>query len=187
MRALVVYESLFGNTAEVAAAVGDGIRAARPDATVHCTPTQAAADLGDCDLLVVGAPTHFLGMSGTRSRAVRRHFEPNPSAGSASARAGSEGVREWLDALAKAGASGRAATFDTRLEKLLAGGAAKKIARRLRRKGYAIIATPEGFVVGDMSGPLLDGELDRARAWGAALARLVPRARPAANSVDSSR
>jgi hypothetical protein len=58
----------------------------------------------------------------------------------------------------------------------MAGGAAPHIARRLRHHGYRVLAA-EGFIVDGTHGPLRDGELDRARDWGASLSsRLEPAA-----------
>jgi hypothetical protein len=81
------------------------------------------------------------------------------------------GLRGWLGELPKADGA-RAATFDTRLDRsaALTGSASRGIARRLRRHGYEIVAR-ESFLVEDSEGPLEDGELDRARAWGAQLAK----------------
>jgi hypothetical protein len=81
------------------------------------------------------------------------------------------GLREWLDSLPPATPGCRAATFDTRLSKPLSGSAARSVARRLRRNGYQMAAKPAQFVVTDMTGPLRERELDRARAWGAQLSR----------------
>ena len=69
------------------------------------------------------------------------------------------------------GRSARAASFDTRLDRAaaLAGSAARGIARRLRRRRYAVVGSGS-FLVKDSEGPLEDGELERARAWGAELA-----------------
>jgi nucleoside-diphosphate-sugar epimerase len=53
---------------------------------------------------------------------------------------------------------------------MLTGMAARGVARRLRRRGYDVVAT-ESFLVEDAEGPLEDGELERARAWGEELAR----------------
>ncbi len=39
----------------------------------------------------------------------------------------------------------------------------------LERAGYGPIDEPQGFVVAGKFGPLRDGELERARAWGATL------------------
>ncbi len=170
MRVSVVYESLFGNTRTVAEAIAAGIRAAAPGATVECVPTEEAGPAaGDADLLVVGGPTHFLGMPSARSRRMQQHsagsggwhHEQQPVAG--------PGVREWLDSLPSGRHRRRAAAFDTRLM-MLPGGAARQIARTLRRHRYELIGQPQGFTVEDYDGPLAEGEADRARAWGAALA-----------------
>ena len=62
------------------------------------------------------------------------------------------------------------------------GSAAKGAAKAARKLGYAAAAKAESFYVGDVKGPLLDGELDRAQSWGEELgaqaaARAVGRAR----------
>ena len=177
MRATVVYESLFGRTREVADAVAEGLRAAAPGAAVDCTPVvDAGPDPGRVDLLVVGGPTHFLGMSSQRSRRIVRQYQeraaghyPRQAPGNHPA---PPGVREWLAALPPA-AGGRAAAFDTRLTTLFPGSAARLIARSLEEHGYEVITRPEGFLVENMLGPLSAGERDRARAWGSALAGLL--------------
>lgn len=52
----------------------------------------------------------------------------------------------------------------------LFGWAAKPIAGRLTRAGGTLVAEPEGFVVLDSEGPLKEGEVERAAAWGRTLA-----------------
>jgi hypothetical protein len=66
-----------------------------------------------------------------------------------------------------------AAAFDTRLGSRWSGGASGGIARRLRRLGYHLVARPEGFVLDGMMGPMRDGELSRAHAWGQSLRHQV--------------
>ena len=80
------------------------------------------------------------------------------------------GLREWL--AGREGAGKRAAAFDTRIEKsaVFTGAACRGIAKRLRRRGFEVVADPESFFVEDSEGPLAEGELDRARAWAASLA-----------------
>ena len=189
MRALVVYESLFGNTHTVAEAVASGMAQARPDLDVRCLPVAkvaGAADtaLGDVDLLVVGCPTHALGMSSVRSRAgqlakdraqdpERRH-DPD---------AAGPGVRELMAVLPRRTPSLRAAAFDTRLASWFSGGAAGRIARGLRRAGAVVVGRPTGFIVEGMAGPLADGELERARAWGGELAAVLAADRPAGSEL----
>jgi hypothetical protein len=83
------------------------------------------------------------------------------------------GLRKWLSE--RAGGGKPAAAFDTRLDRspLLTGAAARGIAKRLRRRGYEVIADPESFLVEDPEGPLAEGELERARAWGESLVEMM--------------
>jgi hypothetical protein len=86
------------------------------------------------------------------------------------------GAREWLEGSRQAKAK-MAAAFDTRFGKprWLTGSAALRIARRLRRSGYRLVAPPESFFVLHTEGPLREGEEDRARMWAAELARRASR------------
>ena len=172
MRAVIVYESLFGNTREAAEAVGDGIRATDPAARVLCVRVaDVTADLvEDADLLVVGGPTHMRAMTSGLSRKMglqgeakkAADFHPEPSAAG-------PGLRDWFRGLPSAKPGSLAAAFDTRVDSRMAGGAAQGIARRLEGHGYGLTAKPEGFVVDDAEGPLHEGERSRAKAWGASL------------------
>src|SRR5262245_59014705 len=67
MMAVVVYESMYGNTHVVADHIADGLR---PHMEVEVwTPGSDPASLGDdVDLLVVGGPTHIHAMSTNMSR-----------------------------------------------------------------------------------------------------------------------
>lgn len=163
MRSLVVYESVWGNTEQVARAVAAGLGVVMTVEVVDVgiAPTTPGDDV---DLLVVGGPTHTFSMSrpGTRSEAVTR---------GASSAASGPGIREWIAALPSVSDRPLVATFDTRVDKVrrLPGSAARKAGKLLRRAGYPQVLNPESFYVADVEGPLLDGELDRARAWGARL------------------
>ena len=132
------------------------------------------AGVAGADLLVVGGPTHMHGMATSFSRrmavdAAREdgHADVDPDA------AAEPGLRQWLSDLTAPDGS-RAEAFDTRADKspTVTGMAARGIARRLRRRGYDVIRR-ESFLVQDPEGPLEDGEIERARAWGEALARQV--------------
>jgi hypothetical protein len=169
MHAIVVYESMYGNTRHVAEAIARGIDDSE---TVRVVPVSMAeaATLADFDLVVVGGPTHVHGMS----RASTRQAAGDAATASAGDLAmepdsTSEGVREWLASLS--GMTGRAAAFDTRLDAapLLTGRASKGIAKMLRTAGFELAAQPESFLV-DKDTHLLAGEEQRARAWGASLA-----------------
>src|SRR5690606_4074982 len=83
------------------------------------------------------------------------------------------GIREWLESVPD-GAGRDAAAFDTRVDisPILSGRASKSIAKALHHHGFRLIAEPESFLV-DRQTQLLPGELDRARAWGRALAAVV--------------
>jgi hypothetical protein len=169
VKAVVVYESIFGNTHEVAAAVAEGL-AEVADVTVYSVEQATADALAEAELLVVGGPTHAHGMTSSQSRkagvqtAQKKGEDVDESATG-------PGLRSWFHDLPKvSGVSG--AAFDTRGSgpKVLTGSAAKGIARRLRHHGYDLLAEPESFLVKDAEGPLADGERERARAWGASLA-----------------
>jgi multimeric flavodoxin WrbA len=182
MQVAIVYESLFGNTHQVAAAVAEGVREAEPAATVSCLAVEDAApeEILGADLLVVGGPTHMLGMTTHMSRSMVMHgdktelTEPVAAGGAPAltAEAGAEGpdLRDWFHDLPKAPRGRQAAAFDTRTTAPLAGGAAHGIAHRLRHHGYEVVCEPEGFLIDAAEGPLKDGEYERARNWGAAMA-----------------
>ena len=177
MNVAVVYESLYGNTREVAEAIARGVADARPDVTVDVFRVGEADPqrLATADLLVVGGPTHMRGMTTGMSRhlGVSAEAKKDPAeAHDLEPGAEGPGVRDWLHDLPRAGEGRIAAAFDTRIGARLAGGAASGIAHRLRRHGYSLVAEPEGFCIQDNGeGPLKDGELDRARSWGAELSR----------------
>ena len=177
MRALVLYESLFGNTGAVAEAVAAGIRAARTGAVVECRRVDDPGPPDQFDLVVLGAPTHFWGLTGSLSRAMESQYErrvlrTDGAEVTAAGRhaAATAGMRTLLTAL-PAGRSRAAAAFDTCMTGPLTGGARAAIARRLERAGYRLVVEPETFLVEAVAGPLRPGEIERARAWGTALAR----------------
>jgi hypothetical protein len=70
------------------------------------------------------------------------------------------------------------ASFDTKIESMhhLPGSAAKAAAKAARRHGYESVVKSESFYVRDVDGPLLEGEIGRARAWGRQLAASITQA-----------
>ena len=139
MKALVVYDSVHGNTEKVAQMVGEVIGAQE-----HLVSEINPADLDGYDLLVFGSPTH----GGFPT----------------------EGIHNLLkEALVLNGIN--SAAFDTRTKTTIFGYAAPKMARNLEKNGGKLLLPPEGFYVGGIEGPLLDGELERAAAWAQGLAR----------------
>ncbi|HET9858300.1 MAG TPA: flavodoxin domain-containing protein [Nocardioidaceae bacterium] len=162
MKALVVYESMFGNTEQVARAVATGLGR---HLDVELVAVANAPDtVSDVDLVVVGGPTHAFSMTrqATRVDAVSQGASHGTS---------ETGLREWLATLPAGSRSLPVATFDTRVDKArhLPGSAAKAAAKVVRRRGYLLAARPESFYVADVAGPLIEGELDRAAAWGETL------------------
>lgn len=169
MRALVVYESMYGNTRAVAEAIAAGL-APGYEATTAPVGGLAAAPLADVDLLVVGGPTHAWGLSRptTRQNAVAAAQKPG-SGLTVEPGATGVGLREWLGSLTRAGNT-VAAAFDTRIEApaLITGRASRAISRALMQRGYPVIAKPQSFLV--QKNALVPGETDRARDWGSQLA-----------------
>ncbi|EHR60970.1 flavodoxin family protein [Saccharomonospora cyanea] len=169
MRSLLVYESMFGNTRAVAEAVADGLR--RHGAVEIVEVGDAPDTVEGVDLLVIGAPTHAFGMSrpATRDDAAQRARAANAPLVSRR-----DGVREWV-ARVRLSSPVRLAVFDTKVARpRLPGSAAKAVAKRLRGAPVELAAEARHFLVVDTLGPLVDGETERAREWGAKLPARVP-------------
>lgn len=171
MSVLIVHESMFGNTRQIAEAIAEGMTkeltqdGTRPLTepvrlvTVAEAPTEIPEDV---HLLLVGGPTHAFSMSraNTREDAVRQ-------GGLAPA---DVGIREWIERVTPRD-SLRVVTFDTRVHvRMLPGSAAKSAVSALKHKGFRRAERGESFWVGGTPGPLSHDEVVRARAWGAALA-----------------
>jgi flavodoxin I len=142
MKAVIVYDSVYGNTEKIARAIAEAIT---PSGEVKILRAGEAnpPELASIDLLIVGSPTH-----GGR---------PTPA------------IQDFLNKLIQSSLKGiNVATFDTRSQAKLAkvfGNAAGRIAGNLKRKGGTLIASPEGFLVTGTKGPLKEGEPERAAAW----------------------
>jgi hypothetical protein len=156
--------------------VAAGLRDALPGAVVDCRSVNDVDGVpDDVDLVVLGAPTHFWGLTRDVTRTMERQYEkrlmPATPAGARRA-ATTAGMRSGL-ALLPPGRGRAAAAFDTQMTGPLTGGARRAIAGRLRRAGYRLVAEPETFLVEAVAGPLRAGETERARAWGLVLARAL--------------
>lgn len=141
MKALIVYDSTFGNTESIATAIADTL-AERGTVRVLRVASTQATDLEGLDLLVVGCPTQ------------RR--KPTPA------------ILAFLRATPAAALEDLpVAVFDTRYDRprLISGSAARGIAKRLRKAGVSLLVGPESFFVEDREGPLEEGELERAGQW----------------------
>lgn len=169
MTALIVVESHFGNSRRVADAIASGIAdTAGPDAVRVWSADQAPPAIpAGVSLLIVGSPTHAFSLPNTATRteaAQKGATEGSPT----------RGVREWI-AETPADENLPVFTFDTSIKVPVIGlaSAAKAAAKALRKRGFGFAEAGQRFYVKEMAGPLLDGELDRARAWGAELAGLL--------------
>jgi hypothetical protein len=159
MKAVVVYESLWGNTAAVAHAIAEGMG---PDCRAMSTAEACSSAMEGVEFIVAGAP--LMGFSlpsdGMRQQEATDRKAPKP------ADLSHPSMRNWLEELASGDC--RCATFETRF-KWSPGSAAKGIESRLKERGYRPVER-EKFLVAGTYGPMKDGELDRARAWGEKLA-----------------
>lgn len=169
---MVVYESLWGNTAAIARAIADGIGpGTRVGSTGDISPEVAAT----ATLLIVGAPVHAMNLPTTKS--LQSVAERTIGPGEIVADVDHPLIREWVAALPYGEA--RAAAFDTRIPGLIGRGGASTIERLLKGRGRRLIHRAEGFVVAnrrevhETASMLREGELAKASAWGARLAGLV--------------
>ena len=170
MRATVIYESMFGNSQQVAHAIAAGLTEAGVTAEaieVGVAPTTIGPSI---DLVVVGSPNHAwsLPRPSTRQDAAGKADGPLISQGI--------GVREWLGSAAFHSGL-RTVAYDTRGSHPKAvvamDHASTSIEKGLVKLGGTRLGPAEHFRVADMRGPLEPGEPERAHAWGVTLGRLL--------------
>jgi len=175
VKAIVVYQSLWGSTAAVAHAIADGLgKGAVALSTSEATPEAIAG----ADLIVAGCPVHAFNLPTRDSvnQAVKKPAGENAAVADGSHQL----MRDWLAGLPRG--SGRSAAFDTRARGPLGRGGASRIATKLERAGYQALVKREGFcialkpgTIGD-EGMLLPGEVERAREWGREIAAALSKA-----------
>jgi flavodoxin I len=140
MKALIVYDSVYGSTEKIARSIGDAIAC---NVKVFRVTEINPSELGAIDFLIVGSPTQ-----GGR---------PTPA------------IQIFLDKIAEPAIKDiKVAAFDTRISMKFAaifGYAAERIARSLKVRGGILVVPPEGFFVMGREGVLKEGELERAAAW----------------------
>src|SRR5579859_728548 len=152
MKALVIYDSMYGNTEKIAQAIANGLTG---EVKVVPVGTMNASEVRSFDLLIVGSPVH----GGRATPAI-------------------DAFLKQLPAHSLEGKS--VAAFDTRFEAKEQGVglrllmsviryAAERIARELVKKGGTLAAEPEGFIVEQKEGPLKEGERERASQWAKAM------------------
>jgi hypothetical protein len=140
---------------------------------VGSAPAALANEVG---LLVVGGPTHVLGMSrpSTREDAARQlAVSAGPGTAEKNVVSKEVGIREWLATVDLGRPAPTVAVFDTRVRSPLSGSAARAATRVLRRRGTRVVGRRSFYVTGTQ-GPLRDGERDEASRWAAELAGRQP-------------
>lgn len=159
VRALIVTESYWGNTAAVSRALADGLGDTGVDTTLISAGDAPEAIDGEIALLLIGAPTHNMALPNPGSRRI---------AASRGVPAGGTGVREWIEGLRIEGDPAIFA-FDTYTSRF-SGSAARTIIKLLHRRRIDA-ELGERFLVTGEPPVLVDGGLQRASAWAAELAR----------------
>lgn len=172
MKAVVTFESVYGNTRAVAEAVAEGLREGG-EVKVKSHHEIEPAELAASNVVVVGSPTHMHGLPTALSRKMAAKASEEDGVPLDPSATAEPGIRSWLSG--QAGDGRAAAAFDTRIDKspALTGSAARGIGKRLRRRGFQLALEPESFFVEDAEGPLADGELERAREWGRTIASQI--------------
>ena len=151
MKVLIIYDSFFGNTEQIAYAIGNALGSGEDVGTFRVSGVKIE-QLTGLELLIVGSPT--------------RGFRPT------------QAITGFLKRISNNDLKGvKVAAFDTRISTSdiessalrflvkIGGYAAKRIADRLKKSGGTLIMPPEGFFVKDKEGPLKEGELERAVDW----------------------
>jgi flavodoxin len=147
MNALVVYDSVFGNTEKIAQSIAAAFGA-------QALPVNQVSieQLRGLDLLVVGSPTR-----GFRpTECIAKFINGLPKNHLTGVRVAAFDTRIVLE------------TIDSKALRFLVdkgGYAAGTIAKALEKKGGVLAAPPAGFFVTGEQGPPKDGELDRAAEW----------------------
>lgn len=158
-KALIVYDSIFGNTEKIALAIG-AVFEKKQQAVVFKVNEVKIEQLKDLELLIVGSPT--------------RAFKPTPA------------IKTFLNSISNNSLNGvKVTAFDTRtvmddkvpgILKFFAGifgYASEPIANKLMKKGGALVIPPEGFFVKGTEGPVEEGELTRAADWAKAINKVL--------------
>ena len=151
MNTLILYDSKFGNTKQIAEAIGSSLNPQDHIEICHVNGVKPN-HLKGVEFLIVGSPT--------------QKFKPTKA------------IVDFINGIPANGLNGiKVAAFDTRISikdvnsRLLNlfvkifGFAAEPMAKLLKRKGGNLVVPPAGFIVTDTEGPLKDGELERVSAW----------------------
>jgi len=145
MKALIIFDSNFGNTKKLAETIAGKFG---KDTKVLPVSDLSAKELEGIKLLVVGSPVNA--------------WRPT------------EKIKKFLAGFSEGQLEGiKAASFDTKMKSFLAGDASKKISRKLKKAGAEIIVDPQEFIVKGSKGPLFEGEIEKAERWAASIKKAL--------------
>lgn len=149
VKALVVYDSVYGNTEKVARALAAGLESGGVDVDVVKVDAVKFDELSRIDLLCIGSPVH--------------------------AWSASKPVKEFLERLKSVeGLSGKKAfAFDTKMKSRFAGSAGGKIERKLEGLGLTVAKHSESAIVKGREGPLEESAEETFKQIGAQLAKML--------------
>ena len=149
-KAIVIYESKYGNTKLVAETIAEGIREISGVEAVLAELKEVDLEkLVECDAILIGSPNHI---------------------GSAT-----KGIRKFIDELGKINLEGKpAAVFDTYLAKDFEK-TVKKMEKQIREKvpGLRLVAPGLSIRVEGMKGPVTEGELNKCNEFGVKIATQI--------------
>jgi len=145
MKALVIFDSNFGNTKKIAETISKKLDI---DTKVLSVSDFNVKELEGIKLLIVGSPVNA--------------WRPT------------EKILKFLAGLSEGRLKGiKAASFDTKMKSFLSGDASKKISRKLQSIGAEIIIDPQSFIVKGSKGPLFEGEIEKAAEWAASIKNTI--------------
>lgn len=164
MKATIIYDSQYGHTQKIAEAIGEGLGEGLDSTVIRVQDAKADDVLRDTDLLMIGSPTQGGWFT--------------------------ESVKSFLATLPEKSLKGKCAvSFDTStladnhgfvvgaLTRLF-GNAAPRIEKELKKKGAHCFDSEIFYVVGK-KGPLIHGEVERARAWATRILKKASKHKPA--------
>ena len=147
MKTLIVYDSVYGNTGKLAAAMGEALEARTVKAA-----NVTKEDLEGVKLLIAASPTRAFQPMPT----IKKWIKSLPSDSLSGVKVAAFDTRVSLEEV------------DSKVLTFMAGRfgyAAEPMAKGLAKKGGTPAAEPEGFIVSGNEGPLKEGEMDRAIVW----------------------
>ena len=148
MKAIVVYDTKFGNTEKIAKVLAEGMKEQGVTGDSVKVGEVEISRLKEYDLLVIGGPTHGFGIS--------------------------KPMKDFLDKLESAEISGKKAfVFDTKLKSRFAGSAGKGIEKRLKKLQMSIVRPYASAIVKGTEGPLEEGTEKRFKEIASEIAKLI--------------